>query len=155
MEDCPYVLNWFPRLKHCEIQLSVSFEVNNTLLRFLNQFLSISSSTSLIETFDFTLCWMCNESDEPGHTKYLFIPDAGWSALDKTLTSKFPSLSRVVFDFSVNFEMNILMRDSVDEDFHYGLEVAKQSTLLCIEALFPMSRTLSECTLEMDMSFVE
>ena len=150
LEDAPYDLGHFPSLKHFTIQLPISFEDNRIMLRFLNQLLSISSSTSRIESLEIEIIW-CLGWD--GRGKDVLSLDTGWSALDETLTSdKFSSLSHVVF------ALKMFLKEGFDpsDDQRRRLELVEDSTP-CVGTLLPMLRTWSkntQRTLKIDLEFL-
>ena len=66
--------------------------------------LSISTSTSGIETLEINITW---DGVDVGRGKGLFSFDAGWSTLDQLLTSeKFVSLSKIVLGLDIEMEMD-------------------------------------------------
>lgn len=143
-QDAPYDLSQLPALQHFGIQIPISFKDNKLMLRFLNQLFSISSSISGIETLEIRITWSLVDG---GHGKDMLSPDAGWSTLDETLTSvKFVSLSQVVF------ALNLMLGGAAGEDYDRKLELEKNSTLPCVDALFPKFKT-SQRTLETSVNF--
>ena len=125
-----YHLSQFPNLQHLEIQLLVDIEDTNNLFPFLNQFLFISSPTSLLEILTIMILLACEQS---GDLQVFLSPNGGWSTLDETLTSnRFISLCQVSFKLDM-------------EKFGAGLELELRriSARSYINALFPMLRALS------------
>lgn len=130
LEPAPYDLGRFPTLNYFSIKLPTYFADNRIVLRFLNQLLSISSSTSDIGTLEIIISWYLGKH---GHGKDMLSPDAGWSTLDETLTSDtFPSLNRVVFVLNMSLA------------YDRKLELEKDSIFACLDALFPMLRAWSK-----------
>lgn len=100
------------------------------MLSFLNQLLSISSSTSGIETLEIKITWSDAKNEQV--LKDLFSSGAEWSTFDEVLTSeKFVSLRKVVLD----------LRLKMDDD-HRNLEY-RDLTLSYVNVLFPMFRALT------------
>ena len=134
-----YHLSRFPNLQHLEIQLAV-YSGDNNLFPFLNQLLSISSPTSLLETLTIMIHCLCEQS---GDLHALLSPNSGWSTLEETLTSnKFISLRQVSFKFytyTIGPQLELELRRSLARPY--------------INALFPMLRALSNTqgTLEIDI----
>ena len=138
-----YHLSRFPNLQHLEIQLRVDFEDNNNLFPFLNQFISISSPTSLLETLTIMIYWICEQAED---LQALLSPNSGWSTLDETLTSdKFISLRQVSFKLNIDTIIGPCMK----------LELRRSLARPYINALFPMLRALSNTqgTLEINIEF--
>ena len=126
-----YDLGRLPALRHVKIQLSIDFAENIRMLSLLTQLLSISSSTSSIETLEIESAWYDIDIDDLDD---LFSSGAGWSTLDQILSSdKFVSLTKVV----LRLEMLIADR---------SLEF-RNLFLSFINVLFPMFKTLQR-TLE-------
>ena len=129
-DDFPFNLGRFPALRHFNIQLPISFKDNLPMLSFLNQLLSISSSTSGIETLEIKITWSDAKNEQV--LKDLFSSGAEWSTFDEVLTSeKFVSLRKVVLD----------LRLKMDDD-HRNLEY-RDLTLSYVNVLFPMFRALT------------
>ena len=122
------------------------------MLRYLNQLLSISSSTSRIKTLQIEIIWCLGWN---GRGQDVLSLDTGWSALDETLTSdKFPSLSRVVFALKM-----FLKEDWYDSSNHQRrtLELVEDTTP-CVGTLLPMLRTWSkntQRTLKIDLELLK
>jgi len=105
---------------------------NVTLLDFLNQLLSTSTSSSGIETLEIDIAYYCVHV---GCGKDLFLSDAGWSRLDNLVTSaKFVSLRKVVLTLGLGTE----------EEEKENLESERNLTLPYVNALFPMFRALAD-----------
>ena len=131
-----YHLSQFPNLQHLEIRFRVQVEDNKNLFLFLNQLLSISSPTSLLETLIVDICWECQLED----ILALFLPNIGWSALDETLTSnKFISLRQVSFYLDV-----YILTSGHSMEF----EVLRRLARPDINALFPRLRNTVEVDIQ-------
>ena len=141
LHDVPFDLGLFPALRHFKLHLLSELMNNETGLQFLNNLLSISSSTSGIETLEIEITW---HDSEDGCTFYAsgtqtFSPDT-WSTLDETLAcEQFVSLRKVVVDLHVQMvyvddQLRTLSYDQVG-------------------TLFPMCRALSR-TLEINLKSV-
>ena len=137
-----YHLGRFPNLQHLEIYLLVDINDNNNLFPFLNQLLSISSPTSLLETLTITICWQCDQ-EHPGDPQALLSPNSGWSTLEKTLTS-----SKLISLRQVSFKLDI---ETMGADVE--LESRRSLARPYINALFPMLRAMSNTkgTLEINI----
>ena len=140
--DVPFDLGLFPGLRHFKIQLPTIFVENKRRLQFLNKLLSISSSTSGLETLEIKIAW--NDSDI-GFTfdgEQMFSPDT-WSTLDEALTCKqFVSLSKVVLDLYVEIGYQYYQHRTLPYDQ--------------VGTLFPMFRALSnaEHALEINLKTI-
>ena len=154
LEATPHDLGRFPALQHFKIHLPITFENNEVMLRLLNKILSISSSTSAIETLEIKISWMNLQDMRDGEK--LFSSDAGWSKLDEALSSgKFVSLTRVVWN------LNCYMKETEWIDYDPKLELEFGRSLArfvpgCIDALFPMFRALAlktRCYLEINCHY--
>jgi hypothetical protein len=133
-ELVPYDLGRLPALRHFKIQLPSSFPSNIHMLSFLQKLLSVSSSTSGIETLEIKITW------SNGCGKDLFSSDAGWSTLDEVLTGEnFLSLKKLILDFYL----------FACDDHRNKLDY-KNFILSYVNVLFPMFKTLTsrQCTLE-------
>ena len=123
----PLDLGRLPALRHFKFREP---KHNVTLLNFLNQLLSTSTSSSGIETLEIDITY---DDVDVGCGKDLFLSDAGWSRLDNLFTSeKFVSLQKVVL--SLNLEI----------DEKEKLESERNLTLPYVNALFPMFRALAD-----------
>ena len=141
----PFDLGRFPALRHVKIHLPTMLVENEMRCQALDHLLSISSSTSAIETLEIKLNWNDEEDEYGPHGKYLFLPDT-WSTLDETLTcEKFVSLRKVVLDLYVETA-------SIDDKEHQNLSLP----YIQVGTLFPMFRALldTQCTLEINMKFI-
>jgi hypothetical protein len=130
-EGIPLDLGRLPVLRHFKFREQSSPENNVTVLHFLTQLLSTSTSSSGIETLEVDIHVRCG--------KDLFLSDAGWSRLDNLVTSeKFVSLRKVVLSLALEIEEK------------ENLEFERNLTLPYVNALFPMFRA-TQRTLEIDL----
>ena len=122
-------LGRFPALRHFKFEQQCSFL---NFLRLLTRLLSIHSSPIGIEVLEIRMTWFAVKD---GHGKDLFSSDAGWSTLDKVLTSqRFVSLRKVV----VYLELH--MAWSVHQPPPHILELERNLTLPHVNSLFPLFR---------------
>ena len=126
----PLDLGRLSALRHFRFRERTVSKHNVTLLDFLNQLLSTSTSSSGIETLEIDITY---DGVDVGCGKKLFLSDAGWSSLDELFTSeKFVSLRKVVL--SLDLEMG---RKA-------NLESERSLTLPYVNSLFPMFRALAD-----------
>ena len=134
MQSVPYNLGRFPALRHLKIHLQSLFRDRIPSLSFLQHLLLNSTSTSGIEALEIKITWNDHGRGD------LFSSDAGWSTLDKVLSSeKFVSLEKII--------LNFILIDGFSE--RIKLEY-KNFILSHANLLFPMFKTLTirQCTLE-------
>ena len=129
-EGIPVDLGRLPALRHFKLQVQSLPEYKLTLLDFLNQLLSTSTSSSGIEILEIDITYTYVHA---GCGKNLFLRETGWSRLDNLFTSeKFVSLRKVVLSLDIEIE----------EKEH--LESERILTLPYVNALFPMFRALAD-----------
>ena len=127
VESDPVDFGLLPALRQLRVQ--ISFLDNTTTLSYL---IRILSTTNGIETLEIKITWF---DVVHGRGKDLFLPETGWSTLDKTLTLKnFDSLKEVSFFLVLEMEME---RDS---DCRCSLEYGGHETLPYLNALSPIFR---------------
>jgi hypothetical protein len=135
-QSFPYDLGRLPALRQVKIRLLIDFENTIGMLSLLTQLLSISSSTSSIETLEIEIAWKdvdIKQFDD------LFSSGAGWSTLDQTLSSdKFVSLTKVVLRLEMPID-------------NCGLEF-RTLFLSFINVLFPMFKSLTGRQLTLETS---
>ena len=135
----PLDLGRLPALRHFKFLEQGSLEKNVTLLKFLNQLLSPSTSSSGIETLEIDITYIYLDA---GCGEDLFSSDAGWSTLDNLFTSeKFASLRKVVLSL-------VLEMEEVDD-----LELERRDTRPYVSVLFPMFRALADTQRTLEIHF--
>ena len=138
----PFDLGLFPALRHVKIQQRCWSGDNSTMLFFLNRLLSISSSTSGIETLEIKINWV---DVEHGHARNLFPSSAGWSRLDETLAcDNFVSLKKVVLNLVLGMEVALFGRNRYPQ----GLRAEADLIVSCLNTLFPNLKLKNQCTVQ-------
>ena len=146
----PFDLGPFPALRHVKIQQRCWSGDNSTMLFFLNRLLSISSSTSGIETLEIKINWV---DVEHGHARDLFPSSAGWSRLDETLAcDNFVSLKKVVLNLVLGMEVALFGRNRYPQ----GLRAEADLIVSCLDALFLNLKLRNQCTVQIlfDISLI-
>lgn len=145
-------LSRFPALRHFKFQKQTAFWAydSNTVVSCLSQLFSVSFSSSGIETLELELTWY-SVGYELGSD--LFSPDAGWSELDRLLTSeKFIPLKKFVLGLRLEMESE---RDTCNNEKR-SIESERNLTLPYVNALFPLFRAFpnTQRTLDIHLEIV-